>query len=1297
MTYKRASFGLMIVLTSLLCFFAVLFSTPWGTQFTFFLLGTTTPLEVEYRSGALLNDLRLNQLTLNNNDIAVEVKDVHLQLHLLCLWKKQLCIDELSIGSLRINLKANSSTSSDELTKDIIVSEFFTWPFTVKVKKLSLVKVNIINQNLEINLIDFSSALSINRLAVTIEKSMLASAIINVSEKQLIAQPILLVQPPLSAQLKLPNQSVAQKSIKPWPLAQLPKVYFPFHLTFKSFAVSSLTVNDVTQKNNKARLKIENSLASFSWFKTTLRVENLLSKITKVEGLSLISNISTKGNIDFTSPYTIDLTLSNSITSNEILPLLNDSMQQVLLKGDLSRLAVTANNQGALVLTAEGTVDITNVNLPYELATEVTKFSLPNDITNIVTPYFFSFKSQGDINQQTIELSSEFSGLGYQNVAIELAASMYKNTLKVNTLFLQDNKADNMIDMTGELKLGSALSWNINVNSSGLTLPNIDKRLSGRVQGTINSSGFWRTNNSGVNAKANTSTGDSKWAISLVDSAIKGEINGVKLNLEANVDLNDKGELAPSKLMLNYGDLALNLKGYSDDEWHVDGVANLGNINSWVQNIESGVNTKVNISGSIQNPEINLQGEFLKVFSTELFSEAVDFEVKYHPMNNHKHQITLTSSQVNFKEYTMTNFNLSSQGDLNQQQIKLNWFGDSSIDLLADIHYSPVNDRITLQTQNASFSLGEHFFKSNKPIKLLYETKQNTLAINKHCWLEGDSQLCLNNDSVVSLTQGKLFFAAKINMELIKPFIPEEIILDTTIDGNIAMVWQQDRAPSIDAKLFINKGKIQLNKEGELRKLGEWKEGEINLQWLNNTAQGNMTLLSYLDSTEVNTKANNAVNPEILNAGATISFVDNRIAGSNIIDSYVTINNFDLSPLQAFLPELSLFEGLLSTKLTAEGALGKPKINGEITLVNGQANILGNINALEDIKLALSFNGQQAVISGDVNINKVAASLTGNLDWKNDLQGSFDFNGESINLAIPPELTITVSPEIKAQITASDVKLSGRVEVLKGKLSVNQLPEGSVSLSKDAIIVDDKGEQIAIEKSFDVFTNIRVVIAEAFKIEGQGFVGRLGGELQVSQQPRQPLQLFGSLKVPEGRYRAYGQDLSVSKGNISFNGPATNPYVSIQATRSIEKEDVVVGIDATGLANSLQVRLFSTPSMQQSETLSYLVRGRGLDAETSNSNAAIGVALGTAITNFSGVLTQLEKLPLINKLELDGSDDQASIAGYLGDKVYIKYGIGVTEPINELTVRFYFLSRLWIEAVSGLENSANIYYSFDIE
>ena len=65
--------------------------------------------------------------------------------------------------------------------------------------------------------------------------------------------------------------------------------------------------------------------------------------------------------------------------------------------------------------------------------------------------------------------------------------------------------------------------------------------------------------------------------------------------------------------------------------------------------------------------------------------------------------------------------------------------------------------------------------------------------------------------------------------------------------------------------------------------------------------------------------------------------------------------------------------------------------------------------------------------------------------------------------------------------------------------------------------------------------------------------------------------------------------------------------------------------------------------------------------------------------------------------ESDGDVTQATISGYLGNRIYLKYGIGIEDPISELTVRMYLLNRLWLEVVSGIEQSSDIYYSFDIE
>lgn len=184
------------------------------------------------------------------------------------------------------------------------------------------------------------------------------------------------------------------------------------------------------------------------------------------------------------------------------------------------------------------------------------------------------------------------------------------------------------------------------------------------------------------------------------------------------------------------------------------------------------------------------------------------------------------------------------------------------------------------------------------------------------------------------------------------------------------------------------------------------------------------------------------------------------------------------------------------------------------------------------------------------------------------------------------------------------------------------------------------------------------------------------------------------MHVPDGSYRAYGQKLTLQKGLLSFNGPVENPLVELRAVRVNNKENVTVDIKVSGLANALKLEIFSSPAMPQPEKLSYLVRGRGLDSEASG---GIGLAIGTTLANSSSVIDQLESLNLLSDIEIDDSDGQASIAGYVGDRVYLKYGVGIDEPINELTVRLYLLTRLWLETVSRLENSADIYYSFDIE
>jgi translocation and assembly module TamB len=45
----------------------------------------------------------------------------------------------------------------------------------------------------------------------------------------------------------------------------------------------------------------------------------------------------------------------------------------------------------------------------------------------------------------------------------------------------------------------------------------------------------------------------------------------------------------------------------------------------------------------------------------------------------------------------------------------------------------------------------------------------------------------------------------------------------------------------------------------------------------------------------------------------------------------------------------------------------------------------------------------------------------------------------------------------------------------------------------------------------------------------------------------------------------------------------------------------------------------------------------------------------------------------------------------------VQYGVGINTPVNTLTFRYRLTQRIFIEALSGLENALDILYSFELE
>jgi translocation and assembly module TamB len=198
-----------------------------------------------------------------------------------------------------------------------------------------------------------------------------------------------------------------------------------------------------------------------------------------------------------------------------------------------------------------------------------------------------------------------------------------------------------------------------------------------------------------------------------------------------------------------------------------------------------------------------------------------------------------------------------------------------------------------------------------------------------------------------------------------------------------------------------------------------------------------------------------------------------------------------------------------------------------------------------------------------------------------------------------------------------------------------------------------------------------------------------------------PTSGSGEVNV-DGRYKAYGQDLTIQEGRLLFaNSPLDNPNLNLTAVRVVE--EVTAGLRVTGSAKNPVLTIFSDPPMAQTEALSYLVAGKPLDQirQSEGEGDAVQTAARSLGTAAGGLLAK----NVGKRLGVDefGIKDNEMIGGaaftvgqYLSPRLYLSYGVGLFEPGEVVTLRYKLTNDLSLQAQSGTnESRAGIEYRME--
>ena len=192
---------------------------------------------------------------------------------------------------------------------------------------------------------------------------------------------------------------------------------------------------------------------------------------------------------------------------------------------------------------------------------------------------------------------------------------------------------------------------------------------------------------------------------------------------------------------------------------------------------------------------------------------------------------------------------------------------------------------------------------------------------------------------------------------------------------------------------------------------------------------------------------------------------------------------------------------------------------------------------------------------------------------------------------------------------------------------------------------------------------------------------RVAGDLYLYKDPSQPLSVTGSFDSVSGTYTFQGRRFDVAEASsINFRGDL-NPEIYVTVTRLISGVQTRVSI--TGPLRQPELRLSSTPPLDDSDILSLIVFNSGSNQLSSAQQQELLVRAGTLAAGFiaTPILRAIE-----NQLGLEILDIEAQGDFGTGPKVTIGQEIAPglvarfsrqfgQDPYDEATIEYY-LSRI---------------------
>lgn len=764
----------------------------------------------------------------------------------------------------------------------------------------------------------------------------------------------------------------------------------------------------------------------------------------------------------------------------------------------------------------------------------------------------------------------------------------------------------------------------------------------------------------------------------------QGEFKDERLQLKAQLDLKGRLRGQPALLKVDadgagenwtLGSLAVQLgdnriNGSASLQQRLAGrvdldLPRLGQL--WPQ-LQGQVKGRLDLAGTLAAPQgsLTVQGQQLAQADNRVQQLNLDARLD----SAQRGQLALKAGAIRLGETALGTLNVQGKGDIRQQAATLALDGPKlKLDLALDGTLAKGDWRGRLAS--GRIQAGGQDWQLQAPAKL-QRLASGQLDFGAHCWRSGQASLC-GEDQRLAPEPRLRYHLKQFPLDSLAQWFPKDFAWEGLLNADV----------NLDIPASGPKGSVRIDAGGgtlRIRDNGRWVDLPYQVLRLDSTLAPRRvdTRLDFRGERLGELALNTRLDPLGRNKPLSGDF---RLAG------------LDLSIARPFLPMVERLAGQLNGSGQLSGSLMAPQVTGNLALTGGEVSGAELPVSLEGLAVQAQIAGERVQLNGDWRSGSVGrGQLSGYLTWGQALGMDLRLQGQQLPVSVEPYATLEVAPDLAIRLVNDRLAITGKVLVPKGKIVVRELPPSTVKVSDDTVIVGQQTEEGKAPMAMAMDIDVEVG-RDKLSFSGFGLTANLLGHVHIGDN----LDTRGELSLADGRYRAYGQRLTIRRARLLFAGPIDQPYLDIEAIRQVD--DVIAGIRLTGSAEQPTTQVFSEPAMSQEQALSYLVMGRPLGASGEDSNMLAEAALGLGLAGSAGLTGSLASNLGIDDFQLDteGSGTSTSVvaSGNLTERLSLRYGVGVFEPANTIALRYKLSRKVYLEAASGLASSLDIFYKRD--